>query len=230
MMKQILFIFSVLVLFSSCDSDEDFKEIVLGDYPVKEYYLERDPKVNVWGAGLDFINDECKATETSLDYKYMTQDDAFTYDIQFYIVKTYYYDDKGDLHNQGCPTILLAPGVKAYKVGEGIELFNSLTTITEDMVNELATESEIDFASYKDETTGFYEQEALYAALDNCIIGQTFRSGILEVPEGKTEEEVQAVYLVQTLEGGYAKFMVRAFKPAKPNEKKTLVRWQVISE
>jgi len=230
-MKQYLSLALVLVgLFTSCQKDDEPQIINQGDYPLKEYYLERDPKVNIWGAGMDFVHSECKNQETDLDYKYLDASDDFEYDIKFYTVKSYYYTDNNELKNEGCPVMLLSPKTMACKLGEGLDFFTSLTSITEEMIAQLSTEPTINYDDYKDDETGFYERESLFEAVDKCIIGRKFRSGVLEVPEGKSEEEVQAVYLVKTAEGAYVKFMVKQFKPAKPNEKQTLVQWQVISE
>ncbi len=230
MKKYLLPIILFTGIFISCDDNDEVKTIIQGDYPVKEYYLERSPTVNPWGAGMDYVHSECTLTETDLDYEYMEESSDFPYDIKFYIVKTYYYDDNGDLQNEGCPAMLLSSETQGCKIGVGLEFFNSLTEVTEDMMEELTTEPVIDYASYKDENTGFYNRENLFAALDECIIGQQFRSGILEVPDGMTEQEVQPVFLIKTSEGAYVKFMVKQYKPAKPNEKQTIVRWQVISE
>jgi hypothetical protein len=225
-----LILVAVALIFTACEKEDDPIIIEQGDYPVKEYYLERDPSVNVWGAGLDFVHEECALTETDLDYAYLTADDTFSYDINFYVVKAYYYDDAGDIQSEGCPAFLLSSNTKACKLGEGVAFFDSLTTITEDMIAQLEYEAEINYDELIDETTGFYDRDLLYAALEECVIGQSFRSNILVVPDGSTEEEVQAVYLVETVEGAYAKFMVKEFKPAQPNQKKSLVMWQVISE
>lgn len=230
-MKKLMLTLTVLsVFFVSCKTDEEPTIVIQGDFPVKEYYLERDPNVNVWGAGMDFVHDECELTETSLDYKYMFLDDQFTYDINFNVVKSYYYDNNGDLQYEGCPAMLLSKTTKACKLGEGVSFFDSLTVITSEMMLELKNDPVIDYEKYKDETTGFYEREQLFTALDSCVIGRDFRSGVLIVPEGKTEQEIQPVYLIKTAEGAYVKFMVKTYKPAKPQEKQTLVRWQVISK
>ena len=218
-----------VVLFFSC-SDEDSPIVInQGDYPLKGYYLERDPRVNVWGAGMDFVHDECELTETELDYEYLEETDDFAYDIKFFVVKSYYYDENDELQNEGCPAMLLSPDTKGCKIGEGVTFFDTLSIINEEMMDGLVSEPEVNYSLYKDEETGFYEREALYAAIDQCVIGQSFRSNVLVVPDDKTEEEVQAVYLVKTAEGAYVKFMVEHFKPAKPNEKTTQVRWQIIS-
>ncbi|MDM8158573.1 hypothetical protein QUH73_01965 [Labilibaculum sp. K2S] len=230
-MRKLILVFAALVvLLVSCDKEDKPLVITQGDYPVKEYYLERDPKVNVWGAGMDFVHAECQLDETDLDYKYMELEDEFPYDVKFYVVKSYYYDTNGDLKNEGCPAMLLSSETKICKLGEGVDYFNSLTSITEEMTAQLVTDPVIDFEQFKNETAGFYERAPLFAALDQCAIGQKFRSNILVIPEGKTEQEVQPVYLVKTSEGAYVKFMVKEFKPAKPKEKQTLVRWQVVSE
>ncbi len=230
-MKKLLLPLILLASFiTSCEDDDIEKTIVQGDYPVKEYYLERSPSINVWGAGMDFVHSECKSTETNLDYEYMEEVDDFPYDIDFYVVKSYYYDENGDLQNEGCPAMLLSSSTQGCKIGEGLEFFTNLTTITSDMIDQLAYDPVIDYSDYKDEETGFYEREGLFAAIDKCVIGRDFRSGVLEIPDGMTEEEVQPVYLIKTSEGAYVKFMVRTYKPAKPNEKQTIVHWQVISE
>ncbi len=230
-MKKSIYVLIVLVLaLASCeDSGKEDTIISQGDYPVKEYYLERNPNTNPWGVGMDFIHDECSLEETELDYMYLTEDSVNQYDIDFYTVKAYYTDDNGDTQSEGCPAMLLGEGVTACKIGEGIDFFDSLLTVTEEMIGSLVTEQEVDYEACKNED-GKYDRELLFAALEECVIGQSFRGNILEIPDGKTEEEVQAVYLIKTAEEGYTKFMVRQFKGEIPNEKQTLVRWQVISE
>lgn len=229
-MKKLIYAAMVLTVFlASCGKDDDVEKLITqGDYPVKEYYLERNPSVNVWGAGMDFIHTECKQVETLLDYEYLTTDSQFPFDIKFYTVKAYYIDDKGDTKSEGCPAMLLGEGVTANKAGAGINFFDSLTVVTEAMVASLVTEPEIDYEACK--IDGNYDRTLLFAALDQCVIGRNFRSNVLVVPEGKTEQELQPVYLVKTIEGGYVKFMIKQFQGDAPKEKQTLVRWQVISE
>jgi hypothetical protein len=230
-MKKRMLAFALLaVLFVSCDDDDDTVVISQGDYPVKEYYFERDPSVNVWGVGMDFINEECSLDETDLDYEYLTADSEFEYDIKFYTVKVYYVDDVQDTLTEGCPAMLLNEDIQACKIGEGIDFFDSCTLVTEDMLYELSTEPTADYASCFDESAGYYIQDSLFVVIDSCIIGRSFRSNVLVIPDGMTEEEVQAVYLVKSAEGGYSKFMVHQYKGDAPYTKQTLVRWQVISE
>ncbi len=219
-----------LLILSSCTKEEEETTIQQGDYPVKEYYLERDPKVNVWGAGMDFVNDSCTFEETTLDYEYLTEDNDFPLDVKFYTVKAYYYDDQGDLQSEGCPAMLISQDAKGCKVGAGVDFFDSLTVVTEDMVAELEVDHKVNYSNYIDDETGYYDRTSLFASIDSCIIGRCFRSNVLEIPDDKTEEEVQPVFLIETTEGGYAKFMVKQFKGDAPNQKQTLVRWQVITE
>ncbi|MFI3247856.1 MAG: hypothetical protein R3Y39_01855 [Rikenellaceae bacterium] len=226
-----LFALTSILALSSCEKESVDEPITLGDYPVKEYYLERNPSVNVWGAGMDFIHSECALSDTELDYEYMVEDDDFPYDLKFYTVKSYYYNDNNELTTEGCPTLLFAADTKACKIGEGVDFFDSVVTVTDDMISGLEYDHQVDFSQFYDEEEGYYKREELFAEIDEkCIIGRSFRENVLVVPDGMTEEEVQAVYLVETREGGYAKFMVKQFKPASPNEQQTLMRWQVISE
>ena len=228
-MKRILPFFMLLAIaFTACETEDENKPVTQGEFPVKEYYLERNPSVNPWGAGMDFIHAEDKNAETDLDYLYLSPDTSNQYDIKFYIVKAYFTDNVGDTKSEGCPAMLLGEGVTACKVGEGVQYFDSLSLITEEMIASLVSEPAVDYEGCK--VDGKYNRTELFAAIDQCVIGRSFRSNVLVVPEGKTEQEVQAVYLVKTAEGGYAKFMVKQFKADPPNEKQTVVRWQVITE
>lgn len=217
----------VAMLLAGCTKDET-KVITQGDYPVKEYYLERNPDVNVWGAGMDFIHAECKLQETVLDTEYLTETTQYPFDVKFYTVKAYYTDDKGEMKSEGCPAMLLGDGVVASKVGTGVAFFDSLTVVTDPMIGTLMAEPKVDYEACK--VNGKYDRTVLFAAVDKCVIGRSFRSNVLVIPAGKTEHEAQSVYLIKTKEGGYAKFMVKQFQGEKPKEKQTLVRWQVIAE
>lgn len=228
-MKTQLKLLAVLaVFFTACEKDDD-NTIRQGNYPVKEYFLERDPNVNVWGAGMDFIHSECTQAETALDFEYLEDATTFPFDVKFYTVKAYYVDNHGDTKSEGCPAMLLGTDVSACKLGAGVAFFDSLTVITEDMLAQLETEPAVDYEACKNGSDK-YDRDLLFASLDQCIIGRSFRSNVLVIPAGKTESQVQPVYLIKTSEGGYAKFMVKKFQGDPPNEKKTLVRWQVISE
>jgi len=229
-MKKLIPLSILLTLFFlSCEKDDGPDVITQGDYPVKEYFLERDPSVNVWGAGMDFIHAECIQETTSLDYEYLTSDSGFPFDIKFYIVKAYYTDNVGDTQVEGCPALLLGSGITACKIGEGVSYFDSLAIVTREMTGLLKPDPAIDYEACKNEDDN-YDRALLFEAFSQCVIGNSFRSNVLTIPDGMTEQEVQPVYLVKTCEEGYVKFMVKQFKGDPPNQKQTLVRWQVISE
>ncbi|MFO7369600.1 MAG: hypothetical protein R6X09_04945 [Bacteroidales bacterium] len=229
-MKRLFIVFAVLVeVLTSCEKEDGLKTIVQGDYPVKEYYLERNPNTNPWGAAMDFIHHECTLTETDLDLLYLSPDTTNPYDIKLYTVKAYFTDENGDTQSEGCPAMLLGTGVSACKVGAGIAFFDSLTLVSADMLVQLTTEPEVDYEACKN-SSGNYVRELLYAAIDQCVIGRSFRTRVLDIPGDMTEQEVQPVFLVKTAEGGYVKFMVKQFQGDPPREKQLLVRWQVIRE
>lgn len=229
-MKRTFIMLALLAeVLTSCENKDDDIIIVQGNYPVKEYYLERNPNTNPWGAAMDFIHDECTFTETGLDLLYLSPDTTSPFDIKLYTVKAYFTDENGDTQSEGCPAMLLGTGVSACKVGAGIAFFDSLTLISDDMLNRLTTEPGVDYEACKN-STGNYERELLYAAIDQCIIGRSFRTRVLDIPGEMTEQEVQPVFLVKTAEGGYVKFMVKQFQGDPPREKQLLVRWQVIRE
>ncbi len=211
----------------ACEESDEPHILISGNYPLKQYALERDPKVNVWGAGMDFIHDETALDDTDLDYEYLTEDDDFPYDITFKIVKVYYKDNKGDTHSEGCPAMLLGNGVTACCVGYGVDFFTDFDTLTNEQSN-LISEPEVDYEQCKN-NDGLYDRDLLDATLESCVIGQRFRASVLEIPEDKTEQEIQPVFLIRTSEGGLVKFMVKQFKGDKPNDKQTIVMWQVIS-
>ena len=204
--------------------------IIQGDFPVREYFIERDPRVNIWGAGFKLINDQNEDEISNLDMKYLIESDTFKYDLIFYVVKTYYYDNENKLKNEGCPALLLSEGTKACQLGTGITAFDSTTAIKEETIASLQSEPSINYENFKNDSLNLYEREGLFNALDQCIIGRKFRLNQLEIPDDKTEQDVQPVYLIQTKEGGLVKFMVKQFKGPKPNEKQTLIRWQVIKK
>jgi len=216
--------FAVALLLISCsDTDDSITNVINDVYSVKEYALERDPKVNVWGAGMDFVH-----PDSSPDYQYLIENSVFPYDIKFFIVKVYFKDDKGDTKNEGSPALILSPNVQACRIGEGITFFNEFKTVTPEILAQLKADLPINYDSLKN-STGMYDRKLVHAALDKLIIGQQFRSGSLVVPEGLTEEQVQPVFLIKTPEGKYAKFMVKQFMGEGPDQKKTTFRWIVLN-
>jgi len=233
MKKLINIIILAMFFIVSCEKESVKEEeipapINAGGYPLKEFYFERNPSVNVWGTGMDFIHAESKSIESALDYEYLLENSLFPYDIKFYTVKAYYSDNLGNTLSEGCPAMLLGKDVTACKIGEGVSFFDSLNIITTSMIANLVSEPAVDYEACK--VNGNYDRTLLFAKIDECIIGRNFRSSVLVIPEGKTEQEVQPVYLVKTIEGGFVKFMIKLYKGEVPKEKQTQVRWQVLSE
>lgn len=208
----------------SCKKESADPNITAGDYPVKEYALERNPNVNVWGAGMDLIH-----ADSGSDTSYLKATSSFPYDLKFYTVMAYYKDNLGNTLSEGCPAVLLGSGVTACKIGAGINFFDSCKLITPTMTAGLKSDVAFSYDTCKT-SDGKYDRTKIFAALDKCVIGRSFRSGVLLVPTGKTEKEVQAVYLIKTAEGGYAKFMVKQFQGDAPNQKQTIMRFQIIQK
>ena len=217
-------------IFVACENGEETRTIVQGDYPIKECFLERSPNVNAWGAEINFSYTDTSLTQADLDYHYLSEDETFSADVIFYTANAYYTNADGDLVSEGCPALFVHQDCKAYEVGIGTADFDSLITITNTEIALLEQDYNIDLSICKDSTTGFYDRSLLFDEYDKCIIGRSFRTRVLTIPEGRTESDMQPVYLIKTADGIYAKFMVKQFKGSGANKKKTQFMWQVISK
>ncbi len=217
----------ILILVSSCTKDNQiFNPVTAGDYPLKIYGLERSPKINRQGAGMDFIHGE---TVSDTTYLSDTTHPDFVSDAIFFNLMVYFTDDKGDVQSEGSPAILLGSGVKAWEAGAGVDFFDSFETITESMIDHLKSDVPVVLEACKNDS-GFYDRTLIMAAWDGCVIGNKFRGRVLEAPEGSEEQDVQPVFLIQTTEGGYVKFMVKQFKGNGADKQKTIVQWQIMQE
>lgn len=218
---------AVMLLVFSCSEENKIADPAPATvFPVKIYALERSPKINRMGAAMDFIHDE---TTSDTLYLHDEADSEFSPDAVFYNLMVYFEDDKGDIQSEGCPAILLASGVKALEVGAGVEFFTNFDAITGELIASLEPDVAVDFEACKNDS-GFYDRELVMAAYDQCVIGNKFRSRVLEAPDDAEEQDVQPVFLIQTLEGGYVKFMVKQFKGDGADKQKTIVQWQVLQE
>lgn len=226
----VLSLMAASALFVACDDSEEDKTIIQGDYPVKECFLERSPNVNVWGAEMDFSYADSTLVVADADYHYLGEDESFTADVLFYAANAYYTTSTGDLTSEGCPALFVHQDALACEIGTGTTDFDSLTTITSAEIDLLAQDYDIDLSLCIDDSTGFYDRELLFQAYDQCIIGRSFRTRVLEIPDGSTESDLQPVYLIKTAAGTYVKFMVKQYKGSGANKKKTQFMWQVISE
>lgn len=217
-------------LWVACDDSHENTTIVQGDYPVKECYIERSPSVNAWGAEMDFSYTDTSTTARDVDYHYLDEDETFSADVLFINMNAYYSNADGDLVSEGCPALLVHADGLACEIGTGTADFDSLSTISSEVIALLEQDYTIDFATCIDSITGFYDRDLLFAAYDQCIIGRSFRTRVLDLPEGATESDMQPVYLIKTAAGAYVKFMVEQYKGSGANKKKTRFRWQVISK
>ena len=222
----LLSLMALALIIASCSKEHNiFDPIQAGDYPLVSYALERSPKINRIGAGMDFIHGESSADTT---YFGSSVSDKFAADAVFFNLMAYYTDENGDLQSEGCPAILLDADAKALEVGAGISFFESFREITEDMVKSLVSDVPVNFDSCK--VNDRYNRDLVMAAYDLCVIGNKFRGRVLDAPEGTAEQDAQPVFLIKTLEGGYVKFMVKQFKGNGADKQKTIVQWQVMAE
>ncbi len=220
----IILIFILMLAFSCSKDDTVTEPEIQGDFSLKTYALERSPKINRTGAGLDFVHNGEYADTT---YFGDSTPEAFVADAVFYNLMVYFEDEKGDTQSEGSPAILLAEEARAMLAGTGIDYFNSFTEITSAMLDSLASDITIDFNSCVNDS-GFYDKSLIMAAYDGCVIGNKFRTRIISIPEDQNEEDLQPVFLVQTVEGSFVKFMVTQFKGSGENKQKTTVMWQLL--
>ena len=227
-MKNLIFFATwILILgMTSCSKDNQiFNPIQAGEYPGVRYALERSPKINRQGAGMDFIHGDA-SPDTSYFGSFVSPD--FRADAVFFNLMVYFEDENGDIQSEGSPAILLDENASAVEVGTGVDFFESFQEITEDMIDGLTADAEVHFDSCR--TDGKFDRELIMAAYDECVIGNKFRGRILDAPADADEEDLQPVFLIETTEGGYVKFMVLRFKGSGADKQKTIVQWQVMAE
>ena len=221
-----LWIMLILMALIACSKSEKTLTgpIEAGDYPAITVALERSPKINRSGAGMDFIHD---ASLSDTTYLSASTPESFVADVIFYNLMVYFTDDKGDVQSEGCPAMLLHEEAKAIEVGAGVDFFAEFDVITPNMIDLLDYDVPVDFEACKNDS-GLYDRTLILAAFDQCVIGNKFRGRILEAPDTETEQDIQQVFLVETVEGGYVKFMVKQFKGTGADKQKTIVQWQVM--
>ena len=224
------FYVAIAIFIASCEKETDEKKIAdsADTYDLKEYKAMRSPSVNKEGYGMDFVHDSIM-----VDTFYMDGVTPFEYDLLFYNQMVYYKNASGEVQSEGCPVIFLykdtldvSNSVKACQVGEGIDYFNSFTYVSPFQEAELSADPDIDLEACTD-STGKPQKGLVMEAYTMLIIGNKFRTSVLEIPEDKTEEEVQPVFLVKTREGLFAKFMVTAYQGIGADKQKTTIMWQV---
>ena len=200
--------------------------IVAESHPAVNYKLERSPKVNRQGVGLDLIHGE-----STLDTAFLSAGRSFDSDLIFYNVMVYYKSENGDSTSEGSPAILMytaeTGSVAAVQIGKGTTAFDAYNLILPEQIAALQSDPVVDFAAlhYGMESI---QRDTLMSTYAQLVIGNKFRASVLVIPDGSTEQAEQPVFLVRTREGGYAKFMVTQFQGDGADKQKTLVRWQVL--
>ncbi|MDR1738628.1 MAG: hypothetical protein LBR66_07440 [Candidatus Symbiothrix sp.] len=171
----------------------------------------------------------------------------FEYDLLFYNEFAYVHQATGDYSNTGYPVIFMytdpnnaAKSVKAARVGQGIACFEAFTADSIDkyksnlksdpLVDLPALRTELHTASVEGSILMREDAEALYSTL---VIGHSFRpniGGVFDLPDVSDEAQIdlQPVYLVQTREGLFAKFMVKRFKGVGVDTQRLTLTWKAL--
>jgi len=181
-------------------------------------------------------------------------DIAFNYDILFYNEMGYSQTATGDYTSKGNPVIFLftdptdaAKSTKAAIVGHGISFFNSFTykSITKDMTDKLKSDPLVTLASFRKEVSSpnvegpVMLESDIYPFYETLVIGNKFRPGYYKdddgtilLPAGNNEDEAdyQAVFLIKTREGLYAKFMVTDFQGTGQLTQYMTLQWQALKD
>jgi len=226
----LLFIFAC----TACNKQDVTPQIPTGTFDVKNYKAERHPTINRMGFGMDFVHDSL-----STDTLYLTTSmyqSSFKWDLLLYNEMSYYQNNVGDWVSVGNPVIFIYTdtinpenSVKAYKVGEGQTFFTQFTSINQNMIDSLKADTWVNLQKARDSKTGYLLRDSILELYNKLIIGNNFRAVSLQerLDAGEKEADIQPVYLVQTRDKYYAKFMVYQYKGNGVDVQKTLIRWQV---
>jgi len=244
------YIISVLAVafLYSCQQEINENQVVTYNdsiFSLKQYKVERDPKVVRNGFGMDIYHDISLTKDTCY---FKSAISAFSYDLLFYNEMAYFPLSTGDYSNSGCPVIFMysdsvnnANSVKAAMVGQGITYFNAFTkdSVTTTQIAKLKSDPFINLSKFRTtihtatvngsillQTTA----DSLYSKL---IIGEKFRpniGGVFNIADASDEVQIdlQPVFLIKTREGLYAKFMVTRFKGVGNDTQKLSLQWQAI--
>ena len=173
---------------------------------------------------------------------------AMEYDLLFYNEFAYSQNYAGDYNGTGYPVIFMYTdpdkenSTKAVMVGQGIDCFDAFTADSiSAYCNRLTSDAQVcmaDFRTYLNTETvqgtiTLHEDVSeLYSTL---TIGNKFRPNIgnafeMESVSDESQINLQPVFLIQTREGLYAKFMVTRFKGTGSETQKLTIQWQAIEE
>jgi hypothetical protein len=172
---------------------------------------------------------------------------AFEYDLLFYNEFAYVPQATGDYSSTGYPVIFMYTdpvnanrSTKAVMVGQGIAYFNSFTTDSiNNYRNDLKSDPLTDLAAYRTEFHTATVDGAILLRDDadrlynQLVIGNKFRpniGGVFDLPDVSDEAQIdlQPVFLIQTREGLFAKFMVTRFKGVGADTQKLTLQWKAL--
>ncbi len=238
----------LLFLIFSCQQEEINTEIpiVYNDsiYDLKQYKVQRDPKVLRNGFGMDIFH----AGNALKDTTYMKSDSSkFEYDLLFYNEMAWSPLSNGDYSGSGSPVFFMysdsidaSKSVKATMVGQGIQCF---TNFTADSIAKYITKLKADtffrIKNYRNEVLApnvsgkLLLQTTADSLYKTLVIGDKFRpntGGVFNMDDASDEaqKDFQPVFLIRTREGLYAKFMVTRFKGVGVDTQKLTLQWQAI--
>jgi hypothetical protein len=229
MLKRLLFLFLVAALWACNKKDDEIEIPTSGDtYEVKNYKIIRHPPILRLGCGMDFVHDS-----TTRDTFYFDGVKNYAYDVMLYNQMAYYQNSTGDWLSVGNPVVFMyidtlhpENSVKACRIGTGTTFFDSIQSVPRNMLDSLKADSPIDFSTLQN-SMGYYDRDKSLAAFDKLVIGNKWRTLVLTIPDDKTEQDMQPVFLVETREGMYAKFMCTQFKCDGAYQMYSNFRWQV---
>jgi hypothetical protein len=240
--------FLLILSFLSCQQDDGLsaKRIVYSDdiYELKEYKVERHPPVLRNGFGMDMYHEG----DASADTMYFASSfslDTFKYDLRFFNEFTYSKNALGDYAGTGYPVIFMytdtlddANSAKACMIGQGVDLFESFSySDINDYKDKLVSDPYIYLDRLRTElhtetVDGTVMLRNSVKTLYNSLaIGNKFRpniGGVFEMSSASDETQIdlQPVFLIQTREGLYSKFMVTRFKGTGEDTKKLTLQWR----
>jgi hypothetical protein len=170
----------------------------------------------------------------------------FEYDLLFYNEMGYSLTNTGDYTSKGNPVIFMytdaahaGNSTQATIVGYGVAFFNTFTyaDITKAITDNLKADPLVALASYRTELhTATVDgavtlEDDIYPFYATLTIGNKFRPAYADwLPAGNNPDEIdkQAVFLIKTREGLYAKFMVTDFQGTGADTQMLTLQWQAL--
>ncbi len=191
----------------------------------------------------------CTSTGTDTYYEYEGEEYKFEYDLLFYNEYAYAQNYAGDYVYTGYPVIFMytdpeddSNSTHACMVGQGIDCFEAFTYDSLfTYVDSLASDPEICLDDYRTEVESdnvegsILLKSTIGSVYSSLVIGNKFRpniGGVFDMDDASYEDQInyQPVFLIQTREGLYAKFMVTRFKGTGSDTQKLTLQWEDLEE